>query len=341
MAANKRTQILIISVILILSTLAHVYENTQILKINNAIIDVGIASAIISLIISILIIITWKRAKATISIRDVIVSLIGGGMGFSGIISMIAFLIGVGWLTDDLREGRFWLALNSLGLIGSISGLYALSITLKKKPKYTIYPTKVLFSALSIPANLTEFNIEEIMPRIKTFFDEITCSPNKSPSIYISTSFSIPLGNIFFPILWRLKCLENKEIHVYLLISQKIRDKNMDNKFTEVLKAINLHLFNNKATINVFYSEPVDFNDYHAISQELECLLNKALRNHDEGDIAFNISPGTSAVTSAMILAALKEARQIEYITQFTDPVELKAFDITEEEILRFGILNK
>ncbi|NPA33857.1 MAG: hypothetical protein GXO48_02890 [Chlorobi bacterium] len=343
LAENKWVQILTVSVLVGLTSLSHVYEDTIIF--NHVGLEVGIISAVLLMTIAIYIIIfVWKRHKAIISLRDVIVSLISGGMGFSGIISMLAFLIGVGWLTDDLREGKYCLALSSLGLIGSISGLYALSITVKRKTKKKIYPTKVLFSALSIPPNQENPNPKEVIDKIKQLYDETRYVSGQFPQVPSSTIRNTPMGNILYPLLWRIKYSNMKKMHIYFIISKQVCERELTTVFKEILILISQQIGNNQTRIEVNFSDPVDFNDYHAISQELECMLNKALRKHDEEDIAFNISPGTSAVTSAMILAALKEARQIEYITQTTDskdPVELRAFDITEEEILRFGILNK
>ncbi len=346
-AEGRGTHFLTICLLVALSTLSHVCGDTKFLNIKNLIVNIDLISAILFIALALYIRRVWKTHKATLSLRDVIVSLTSGGLGISGIISMIAFLIGVGWLTDDLREGKYYLAIHSLGLIGVISGLYALSITSKKKRNDKIYPTKVLFSALSYRNDLKDkLKPENGIPLIKKFFSnmELLYGQSSNPMVGSKVSFEAPLGNLLLSILWRLKqfkLMHSKKLSLYLLISNEIDETKLHLDFETILKRVAKEVFESKVEIEFYFSDPVDFNDYQSISQELECMLGKALRKYDEKDIAFNISLGTSAVTSAMIIAALKEARQIEYITQHTDPIQLKAFDITEEEILRFGILQK
>lgn len=344
MAESKWIQRFIVIALIILASLSHLCEDTVIFNIKHVRLEVGSVSATLLIIFAGYIIHIWKRHKAIISLRDVIVSLISGGMGFSGIISMVAFLIGVGWLTDDLREGRYWLALNSLGLILSISGLYALSIAVRREIKDKIYPTKVLFSALSIPRQKDSKSwnsLNTMKGLLKKLYCNIKHDDGKSPCIPQDIINEVPLGTLWFSILWRIRASSYQKFRIYLIISEAVEKENVHTRFKECLDLVRQMICSRKVELEVHFSNVVDFNDYHAISREIEYMLNEALRHYDEEEIAFNISPGTSAVTSAMILAALKEARQIEYVTQFSDPVELKAFDITEEEILRFGILQK
>jgi len=84
----------------------------------------------------------------------------------------------------------------------------------------------------------------------------------------------------------------------------------------------------------------VDFNDYEGIHKELLEVLREIKRDgYKDEDISVFISAGTSAVTLALTMFAVKEGRQVEYIKQSNKPEErdIVAINISFEDVYSFS----
>ncbi len=98
-----------------------------------------------------------------------------------------------------------------------------------------------------------------------------------------------------------------------------------------------------RATGNSFevkFSDPVDFNSYDDIHSELRKMIKEIKRDgYTDMDISVYISGGTSAVTLALTLLAVKEGRQVEYLFQTRNPEEahIVSINISLEDIFSFA----
>jgi hypothetical protein len=92
--------------------------------------------------------------------------------------------------------------------------------------------------------------------------------------------------------------------------------------------------------IKVVYSNAMEFNDFYDVKSKLQTsIVEHAIdKGYSDADLLFNITAGTSQVTAAMILSALKGERKAEYISQNTSeivPVDIDVLTIQDlwEEI--------
>ncbi len=85
-------------------------------------------------------------------------------------------------------------------------------------------------------------------------------------------------------------------------------------------------------------SNPVKFDDLKSCLRELDRLIHEEVfPEYKDEDISMNISSGTAVVSAAMVIASVKEGRQIEYIEQKEREIkELVGINVSVEDIYNF-----
>ncbi len=244
--------------------------------------------------------------KPHIELRSIISSALTGSFpSFAAFVSMVLFIIFTSWLADDLRN-----ATNSIGIINATLDViytlgllpaFALSIP-EYKPKSGSStkpePKKVLISALSDPRSG-----DEVFSELKSKFKEAYLQSSFEEAEEILKGLKMNWIPLLRSYLFHKK-KQTIEI-LYVLISNE--SGRFKDKFKEII--------DNKTPVQ--FSEKVDFNDYDAIHIELLKILKDIRRNgYTDEDISVFISGGTSAVTLALTMFALKEGRQVEYVKQ-------------------------
>jgi hypothetical protein len=122
----------------------------------------------------------------------------------------------------------------------------------------------------------------------------------------------------------------SKEIHeLNQTIDQIINEENSE--YYRNFKIENLiSAFYPSRRVEVYYSNPMDFNDFYDVKSKLQSLISEQVlgKGFDDSDLLFNITGGTAQVTAAMILSSLKGDRKAEYIHQNTGEVVSVDVDI-------------
>jgi len=135
------------------------------------------------------------------------------------------------------------------------------------------------------------------------------------------------LRSIFFhtPTLKKIYLLTSEESHRNRDIMEKI---------------LNEYKRTTGNSFEVNFSDPIDFNSYDEIHSELIKMIKEIKRDgYTDIDISIYISGGTSAVTLALTLLAVKEGRQVEYLIQTKNPEDshIISINISLEDIFSFA----
>ena len=85
-------------------------------------------------------------------------------------------------------------------------------------------------------------------------------------------------------------------------------------------------------------SNPVKFDNLRSCLRELDRLIHEEVfPEYKDEDISMNISSGTAIVSAAMVIASVKEGRQIEYIEQKERRIKkLVGVNVSMEDIYNF-----
>jgi len=295
----------------------------------------GIAYLICLIFIILLLTACLLIKRPTLNFRRIVASLLGGDIGtLFGLVTMVWAVVYLGWITDYLREGYPLASTISaeLFLINLLLFMCLMvRLEIKGRGKGEPDPKKVLILPLSIPNldkllnNLSDVPKEfkdEIERKKKGYYKILRCLIERfvhnrercrigQHSVEISKfdGFNWKVGALsiahHFPELER----------VYLITSNE-----SSNYFDEFAKGVEeFSKASGKKEIKVEEVGPLDFDDYLQILRRLDETLMRINRlGYRDTDISFNISGGTSAVTAAIIIAAVKEGRQIEYLEQRT-----------------------
>lgn len=274
------------------------------------------------LIITFLIYILYKYPDQRIS-KNIIRILTGQGSGIEIIFVFIFSLIFLSWSGDYFKEGRILNGILSLEALFLLALLYLNSISKKyenNKPRKNIdpQPSKVLIMALS----KLNGNKVEIINALKDRIDKIDIKQDKLTNNDRYINWALPLELIRF----------NKDTleKAFFLVSNESNEERID--FEELVNLLKKKI---KREFKLEFSNVLDFNDYADVLSGIEyCIKNVLREGYTDMDIMINISGGTSAVTSALIIAAIQDGRQVAYFTQ-NSPSELKAFDVSYKDVQR------
>ena len=186
-------------------------------------------------------------------------------------------------------------------------------------------PRKILFIALSDPKRGENNYPDNQIQRLKEKLNSLNLSNLEKPS---EEMFKDLRGN-WTPAL-RAVLHENEHLEkVFVLLSNEVKD--YFGNFLEFLKVIPfLKSRIDRKELDIIPLGPCDFNEFKEVHRRLNDGLDKVKNYHDE-DISFNITGGTAAVSVAMIIEAVYEKRQAEYIRQ--DNKELVGISITRHDL--------
>lgn len=269
------------------------------------------------LIVLIALAIYTLRKRPNVDTAKIIKSLLGGEIGsLFGIVSFVWTLVLVGWITDYLREGRLLMALITFELFLILFTLFILLVDLPEYESKSSKPEKkkVLIFGLSKP------NKDKSAKALKEVLEDLY---HKHHPLRHKFNWEVPARSI----IYHLEKLE--EIHV---ITSK------ESRFEEFKKGLRRFLCSIDKNIATYEYGPVeDFDSYDEIFQRIEdALIRIRRKGYDDNDISFNISGGTSAVSAAIIISAIKEGRQVEYLSQEPkNNKELRRIDVSEIQVLR------
>ena len=115
--------------------------------------------------------------------------------------------------------------------------------------------------------------------------------------------------------------ISSKEIHE---LNNTIDDLIKEDIYFSNFKLENLvKKFYPAQTIEIVYSNPMEFNDFYDVKSKLQSVLSEQAlgKGFSDTDLLFNITGGTAQVTAAMILSSLKGDRKAEYINQNTHEI--------------------
>ncbi len=249
-----------------------------------------------------------------ISVRRYISKMLKGDIAsLLGLFTLIVFLLSLNWLSYYIDEGDLENSLNFLLFslnVPMLYGIYLSSLPLEKG-KINDKPEKRKYLIIAL-SNLKPSGKEGERELINCILSGNLkeCKVNWAP---VFRSIEHHLGELR---------------KVFLFISDKSKS-DYENLFGKILKEFK------KKYRSDFEVEPIghlDFNDYNKILSEVYKLFIKY--NIKDNEISINISPGTSAVSVAFCIAAVRGGRQVEYIRQ--DNKELVGIDVNERQVARF-----
>ncbi len=289
--------------------------------------------------------------RSNLDMRRLLAAVLTGEVG--SLFGLVAFIFGIayiGWITDYLREREPFYALISFELLLINIGVFVLLLEGREvKPpseKDEPEPKRVLIFALSrpslIPPPKDHKEIKNLPRRVICTLWEIELgkleeqkSEGSQRSENLTSSddnrkpkksgqrlnWEVPLRSV----VHHMDRLER----IYVLVSNESR-------YEEFEEGVLYFLRSRGKKVKVERTRHLDFDDYSEILAALLNLIAKVKRDgYSDEDFSFNISGGTSAVTAALIIAAIKEGRQVEYITQTGGPA-LKRIDVNEVQVNMF-----
>ncbi len=271
-------------------------------------------SLMLNLLFLVLLSILLLHKKPEINFSKVVRNVLGGNIGsLFGITSFLIALVIVGWITDYAREGLYISAFTSF--IAFLNTIILFMLLMPKlsnnrsdsKPKQR----KVLIFALSKPSFKSKHqdvscNAYEVVKALFEKYFHNRCSKSKLKLLQCC------ITNLEPPIKYIAYHKETVE-RIIVLVSED-SGKAYDEYFGKLTESMFKSI---KRDVKLVKVGPLDFNDYYTILDSLHYEIRKLMRyGYKDEDLSFFISGGTSAVTSAIIVSAIREGRQVEYITQ-------------------------
>ncbi len=246
--------------------------------------------------------------KPEVDLRSLVRSLVSGSIpGYSTFMIIILFIVYTSWFADFLLKGDFFKAIASFFFTVGIIPLYALSLKYNFGTQTDRVPKKILVSALSKPKG--KANLEDLKKAYK--------SGENALIMLNQTSW-----HNWIPIL-RLHLFHKDTLHKwFILVSNESKD--YINNLKEITEEEKIEALE------------ADFNNYDSISSKLLYILREIKKKgYSDNDISVYISGGTSAVTLALTLFAVKDGRQVEYVRQ--DSMDITAINISFEDLHSFS----
>ena len=275
----------------------------------------SIAIVVLAAFLSMFIVIQIKRKLGYFNISEVIVSILKGeSKGIEFLVVFIFSIVMTSWFSDYLGRKEILDAIASLVFL-TLGILIYIRYSLEdssqhKKNSQEPIPTKVLILALS---NLRKENKEKI-DKCKTPKEKLDFIMNKKNRI----NFKPPLEII--------NMFKDELKYLIVLVSEE------SSKNAELFK----DLSNCLVECDTEITNTVDFDNYNEILEEIEYRIKRVnAKGYSDDDITIFISSGTSAVTAALVMAAVREGRQVVYYQQ-KEPYNLKAFNISIDDLKRF-----
>ncbi|WP_147425004.1 hypothetical protein [Hydrogenivirga caldilitoris] len=237
---------------------------------------------------------------------------------------VLFFAIFTSWIADFLKENNYYQAIGTSVFTFGLIFAFALSIPHGRLGKTgERQPKKVLICALSKPGligrNAQQKSEDEVFEEMK----RLLANGDKERILGLDHTWA-PFLELY---LFHKEKLEKW----YILISKEVY-KSKD-KFIEILGEEAKEIVHFKPE-----SEGIDFNNYEEIVGVLTEILKEIKRSgYDDEDISVYISGGTSAITLALTLFAVKDGRQVEYLTQSENDKKIISINISFEDLYSFS----
>ncbi|RUM28853.1 MAG: hypothetical protein DSY42_07620 [Aquifex sp.] len=287
-----------------------------------------IIAFLLSLVALLLIIHFYLQNKSEISLKSIFGSVLSASFPtYTALFSTILFVVYTAWFADYLKS--YFEKQNNVEYLikAAISFLYSIGIfpvfvlslkTEKPKRSKDIEPKKVLISALSYPYGWVKD--EEEVKKLKEALKKGEEALKELER------------NNWVPILRSMLRHKDSLEHWYILVSNKSGE--YKELFYEIVESFDKEIAE-KIKFIPQYGE-ISFDNYDDIYEELRKILKEIRRNgFSDEDISVFISGGTSAVTLALTIFAIKEGRQVEYMSQ--ESKELLKIDIGLEDLYSFA----
>ena len=291
----------------------NVFDETEIISLYGVISTVAILwcptfiSPLVALAMLVFFLIKQRNEKPEVELRSLVRSLISGSIpGYSTFMIVVLFIIYTSWLADFLAQGSLYKALASFLFATGLAPLYALHIDYSLGAETDRVPKKTLISALSEPKG-------------KASFEDLKEAYTKGEKALIELNRK--KWHNWIPFL-RLYLFHKDTLHKWFML---VSEKSQEEKFMEIV-----------GEWEKIETYETNFDDYNDISSRLSKILKEIRRGgYSDDDISVYISGGTSAVTLALTLFAVKDGRQVEYIRQ--DTREIVAINISFEDLYSFS----
>ncbi len=278
----------------------------------------------------------YQRDKPHLDLRNVVGSALTGAFpARSAIAIAILFIIYTSWLAD-LLEPQGWSAelrtqigslntllytLTILSFIFSLPFVFAISLhettpkTSEKREK-----KKVFIGALSRLGPVRNADEREQMKELYSRIERGLGDPESELK-----DIKLTWAPLLRAILFHVPVLER----VYILISPQSGERK--GEFKKILDK-----YQNKtgSKFEIIFSKEVSFDNYEEIHCELRRIIKEIKRDgYRDEDISIYISGGTSAVTLALTLLAVKEGRQVEYMEQTSVDAKILSINVNIEDL--------
>jgi len=287
----------------------------------------------------------FVKRRPDVNTRRVMGAILGGQVGsLFGLTVFLAIIVFASWTADYLREGEFYMAAASILMVLTNVLLFAILLRMPASSSSSTrqpYKKRILIMPLSIPnpdcCKASEDNQsprkeekspcrekckceEECGKKILSSINRILLNPSQP---HERCNWRVPLMSVEH----HAKTLER----IYVITSRE--SSKCFHIFREGVRG-----YLNKVKIEEI--GPVDFNDYDEVLNRLLATLKVIRRDgYGDEDLTFNISGGTSAVTAALTVAAVREGHQAEYVEQKRkdpqDPPKLLRIDVRPGDVWR------
>ena len=278
-----------------------------------------------------------RKGVAGYSLKLIFSALLSGRVfGWDAALILFLFSVALNWIPSFLEQGVYLKSL-CLALVCINGFLYLSCRSLESyipKRKFSNQPEKrkILIRAISFAINDENRRREYLEALQNTPCDKLI--HNQDLDRLISN-----LGPLFKAVYYHAH--EGPLEKAYLLVSDKLAICNSKND--EKISELNKNILNalktkietcvGKELVEFVEKEKgLDFEDFHSLREKFLSLLKEIQKNYDSSDITVDISGGTSVVSAALILIAIKGNIQAQYISQ-SDPRTLKVINTDVLEI--------
>ncbi|GEM_PF-4679174 len=293
-------------------------------------ISIGVNIAVLLILLKCL-----HSKKPDTNFRKLVRDVLGGNIGtVFGLTVLIIELVLIGWITDYLREGFYWAAFSSTLIFLNVLILFMLMTSepspSRRRGKPIPQKKKVLIFALSIktrrgnesPEGFEQKILREYEEEIRKLIDYYILRTGTQKPKW--SNWELPIRSIAHHL---------DELEKILVLTSKTTGNQIGSGelFKRIFKRHVKSAVKRAAKRNVSIIEigPVDFNDYDEIFDAIKNALKKVFQEgYTDRDLSFMISGGTSAVTAALIISAVRDGRQVEYFTQEGDRSEHISIDV-------------
>ncbi len=264
----------------------------------------------------------WYRLKSpNVDVKSIASAVLSGSFPTgSALFSVLIFAVYSSWMADYLKlshgEADLYRAVSVLVFLSGLPFVFSLSLKRTEPTRSKgVEPKRVYVCALSVPRGESVHRLLEEFGKVRDL--------GRLGSV---------LKHNWIPVLMSLSLHRETLERAYILVSRE--SSRYRESFRELVRGILGKGIANR--IEFVPPEGLSFDDYTEIHGELVKLSRRVRRDgYGDEDISVYISGGTSAVTLALTLFAVKEGRQVEYLSQTNPPegMRIEKIDVGPEDI--------